>query len=153
MRLEGQFKLIIIGFGVTKGSIKRPIFSIKPTSMEIVSEKGLRYDQNLLVITHLTQLLNFITGFGGLVVPLILWLTSKDKVVGMDVHGKAAVNLQLSLILYGVLSIPAILLLGIGILTLIGVGVLSLVLPIVNAVRASNGQEPNYLLTIRFIKG
>jgi uncharacterized Tic20 family protein len=121
--------------------------------MEIISENGLRYDKNLLVITHLTQLLNFISGFGGLVVPLILWLTSKDKVVGMEEHGRAAVNLQLSLILYGILSIPAILLLGLGILTLIGVGILGLVLPILNAVRASNGESPSYFLTISFIQG
>lgn len=121
--------------------------------MEIISENGLRHDKNLLVITHLTQLLNFISGFGGLIVPLILWLTSKDKVVGMDEHGRAAVNLQITLILYGVLSIPAILLLGLGILTLIGVGILGLVLPIINAIRASNGESPSYFLTITFIKG
>jgi uncharacterized Tic20 family protein len=71
----------------------------------------------------------------------------------MDEHGRAAVNLQISLILYGVLSIPAILLLGLGILTLIGVGILSLVLPILNAIRASNGESPSYFLTITFIKG
>lgn len=119
--------------------------------MELVSERGLRLDRPLLVITHLTQLLSYLTGFGGLIVPLILWLTSRDKVEGMDEHGKAAVNLQLSLLLYVFLSIPAILLLGLGILTLIGTGLLGLVLPIVNAVRASNGEGPNYFLTIRFI--
>jgi uncharacterized Tic20 family protein len=120
--------------------------------MELLSENGLRIDRNLLIITHLSQLLNFITGFGGLVVPLILWLTSRDKVVGMDEHGKAAVNLQLSLILYVVLSIPAILMLGLGILTLIATGILGLAIPIVNAIRVTQGEPPYYLLTIRFIR-
>jgi len=119
--------------------------------MELVSENGLRIDRPLLVITHLTQLLNYFTGFGGLIVPLILWLTSRDRVEGMDEHGKAAVNLQLSLLLYVFLSIPAILLLGLGILTLIGTALLGLVVPIVNAVRASNGEDPSYFMTIRFI--
>lgn len=119
--------------------------------MELVSENGLRIDRPLLVITHLTQLLNYCTGFGGLIVPLILWLTSRDRVEGMDEHGKAAVNLQLSLLLYVFLSIPAILLLGLGILTLIGTALLGLVVPIVNAVRASNGEGPSYFMTIRFI--
>ena len=118
--------------------------------MELVSENGLRIDRPLLVITHLTQLLSYFTGFGGLIVPLILWLTSRDKVEGMDAHGKAAVNLQLSLLLYVLVCIPAILLLGLGILTLIATGVLGLVLPIVNAVRASNGEEPSYFMTVRF---
>jgi len=52
----------------------------------------------------------------------------------MDEHDKAIFNLQLSLILYIVLSIPAILLFGLGILTLVGAGILGFVLPIVNAV-------------------
>ena len=119
--------------------------------MEVVSENGLRIDRPLLTITHLTQLLTYITGFGGLVVPMILWLSTRDKVADMDAHGKAILNLQLSLILYVILSIPAILLLGLGILTLIGTGILGFVLPIVNAVRASHGEQPSYFLTIPFI--
>ena len=46
-----------------------------------------------------------------LITPLILWLTSKNSVVSMDEHGKTILNLQLSLLLYIVLSIPTILLL------------------------------------------
>lgn len=118
--------------------------------MEIVSENGLRIDRPLLTVTHLMQLLTYVTGFGGLLVPLVLWLTNKDRVEGMDEHGKAILNLQLSLILYVVISIPAILLLGLGIVTLICTGILGFVLPIVNAVRASNGESPSYFLTIPF---
>ncbi len=119
--------------------------------MEIVSENGLRIDRPLLAVTHLMQLLTYVTGFGGLLVPLVLWLTNKDRVESMDEHGKAILNLQLSLILYVVLSIPAILLLGLGIITLICTGILGFVLPIVNAVRASNGESPSYFLTIPFV--
>lgn len=119
--------------------------------MEVVNQKALRTDNSLLAITHLTQLLHYVTGFGGFLVPLIIWLTSRKSVEGMDEHGKAIINLQLSLLLYIVLSIPAILLLGLGILTLIGVGIAGFVLPIVNAVRAANGEKPSYFLTIKFI--
>ena len=119
--------------------------------MELVSEKGLRIDRPLLAATHLTQLLNYVTGFGGLIVPLIIWLSSRDRVEGMDEHGKAVVNLQLSLLLYVILSFPAILLLGLGILTLIGTGILGFILPIVNALRANNGEGPSYFMTIRFL--
>ena len=119
--------------------------------MELVSKEGLRIDRPLLTITHLTQLLTYITGFGGLIVPLVLWLVTRDKVADMDAHGKAIINLQLSLLIYFILSIPAILLLGLGILTLIGTGILGFVLPIVNAVRASNGEKPSYFMTIPFV--
>ncbi|WP_297798074.1 DUF4870 domain-containing protein [uncultured Eudoraea sp.] len=119
--------------------------------MEVINQTTTRVDRPLLVITHLTQLLSYIIGFGGFITPLIIWLTSRNSVEGMDEHGKAILNLQLSLLLYIVLSIPAILLLGLGILTLIGTGILGFILPIVNAVRASNGESPSYFMTIPFI--
>lgn len=119
--------------------------------MELVNQTTLRKDNSLLVITHLTQLLHYVTGFGGFLVPLIIWLSSRKSVEDMDEHGKSIINLQLSLLLYIILSIPAILLFGLGILTLIGVGILGFVLPIVNAVKAANEEKPSYFLTIKFI--
>ena len=68
----------------------------------------MRTDNQLLVITHLSQLLTFVTGFGGLIVPLVLWVTQKEKVYQMDEQGKAIINFQLSMIIYAILCIPAI---------------------------------------------
>ena len=111
----------------------------------------MRTDNQLLMITHLSQLLTFVTGFGGLIVPLILWATQKEKVYDMDQQGKNIINFQLSIILYVFLCIPAILLLGLGILGLIIVGVISFVFPIINAIKASNGESPRYPLSLNFI--
>lgn len=120
--------------------------------MEVINNgNSMRVDNSLLVITHLTQLLTYITGFGGLIVPLIIWSTSKDKVVGMDEHGKAIINFQLSLIIYAILAIPAILLLGLGIIILILLCIFGFILPIVNAIKASNGERPSYFGMIRFL--
>lgn len=111
----------------------------------------MRTDNQLLVVTHLSQLLTFVTGFGGLIVPLILWATQKEKVYAMDEQGKRIINFQLSIIVYAILCIPAILLLGLGILGLIVIGVISLVYPIINAIKASNGESPKYPLSLNFI--
>lgn len=119
--------------------------------MEVINHTTVRKDTTLLSVAHLTQLLHYVTGFGGFIVPLIIWLASRKSVEGMDEHGKAIINLQLSLLLYIIISIPSILLLGLGILGLIGVGVLGFVLPIVNAVKAANGESPSYFMTIRFL--
>ena len=121
------------------------------SKMEVINQKAVRRDNTLLAVTHLTQLLSYVTGFGSLIVPLIIWLSSKDRVEGMNEHGKAIINFQISLILYIIISIPAILLLGLGILGLIGVGIIGFILPIVNAVKAANGESPSYFMTIRFI--
>lgn len=119
--------------------------------MEVINQNVVRKDNTLLSITHLSQLLHYVTGFGGFLVPLIIWLTARKSVEGMNEHGKAIINLQLSLLLYIILSIPAILLLGLGLLGLLGTAILGFVLPIVNAVRAANGESPSYFLTIPFI--
>ncbi|WP_420845193.1 DUF4870 domain-containing protein [Maribacter litopenaei] len=79
--------------------------------MEVVNQNiALREDKNLLVVAHLSQFLDYITGFGGLIVPLVIWLSTKDSVIGMHQHGKAIINFQLSLILYVIIGIPSILL-------------------------------------------
>ncbi len=112
----------------------------------------MRQDNQLLVLTHLSQLLDLVTGMGGLIVPLIIWLTQKDKVMGMDLHGKMILNFQISIMIYSIVSIPLIFLFGLGIILLIGIGIIALVFPILNAIKVSNGEMPSYPLSIEFIK-
>jgi len=112
----------------------------------------MREDNQMLVLTHLSQLLDLVTGIGGFIVPLVLWLTQKDKVAGMDMHGKIIINFQLSLFIYSIISIPLIFLLGLGIILIIIIGLIALILPIMNAIKVSNGEIPYYPLTIQFLK-
>ena len=92
----------------------------------------MRQDNQLIVITHLSQLISLITGFGSLLLPLVLWLTQKEKVYKMDAHGKNILNFQLSLLLYFIICIPLILLFGLGLLGFIVLGIISIVFPIKN---------------------
>lgn len=110
----------------------------------------MRKDKQLLVITHLSQLLDFVSGIGGFLVPLILWAIKKDEVEGMDEHGKAILNFRISMFLYVLLCIPLILLFGLGILGFIVLGIFYFIFPIMNAIRASNEEEPNYPFSISF---
>ncbi len=110
---------------------------------------ALREDRPLIMFTHLSQLLDYITGFGGFVVPLILWLSTKNQVQDMDEHGRSIINFQISIFLYCLISIPLIFLFGLGILMLIIIGIIAFVFPIVNAVRASQGRPPHYPLSLR----
>ena len=112
----------------------------------------MRQDNQLLVLTHLSQLLDLVTGMGGLIVPLIIWLTQKDKVIGMELHGKMILNFQISIMIYSIVSIPLIFLFGLGIILLIGIAIIVLVFPILNAIKVSNGEMPSYPLSIEFIK-
>ncbi|WP_406684026.1 DUF4870 domain-containing protein [Seonamhaeicola sp. MEBiC1930] len=110
-----------------------------------------RKDNQLIVITHLSQLIGFLIGFGSLIVPLILWVTQKEKVLKMDDHGKSIINFQLSLIVYFIICIPLILLFGLGLLGFIVLGIFSFIFPIINAIKANNGEVPKYPLSLNFI--
>ncbi|TCP23329.1 hypothetical protein EV195_10953 [Tenacibaculum skagerrakense] len=110
----------------------------------------MRKDKQLLVITHLSQLLDLVSGIGGFLVPLILWAIKKDEIEGMDEHGKAILNFRISMFLYVLLCIPMILLFGLGLLGFIVLGIFYFIFPIMNAIRASNEEEPNYPFSISF---
>lgn len=111
----------------------------------------MREDRQLIVITHLSQLITLVTGFGSLIVPLIIWATQKEKVFQMDIHGKNIINFQLSLIVYFIICIPLILFFGLGLLGFIALGISAIIFPVINAIKASNGETPNYPLSFHFI--
>ena len=111
----------------------------------------MRQDRQLIVITHLSQLVTLVTGFGSLILPLILWSVNKGKVYEMDEHGKNILNFQISLIIYSLICIPLILLLGLGIIGLIVLAIISIIFPIINAIKASNGEIPKYPLSLNII--
>ncbi len=112
----------------------------------------MREDRQTLMLAHLSQLLDLVTGFGGFIVPLIIWITNKDKIYDMDEQGKGIINFQLSMFLYALICVPLILLVGLGIIGLIGIGILCLVFPVINAIKVNNGEQPHYPLTIQFIR-
>jgi uncharacterized Tic20 family protein len=111
----------------------------------------MKENRQLLVFTHLSQLLDFVTGIGGFIVPLLLWLVKKDEIFDMDRHGKAIINFRISMFLYLLICIPFVLLFGLGLLGFIVIGLFYIIFPIINAVRASNNQQPNYPLSIKFL--
>ncbi len=118
--------------------------------MEIINESK-RQDNQLLVITHLSQLLTFVTGFGGLIVPLIIWATQKEQVKDMDEQAKAIINFQISLIILSIICIPLVFLI-VGIVGLVILGILAFIMPIINAINASNKADIYYPLSFKFLK-
>ena len=75
----------------------------------------------------------------------------KDEMASVNVHGKEAINFQLSMLLYAFIS-GLLMFVVIGILLLPLVALFGFVMPIVAGVKAREGTMFNYPLTIRFIK-
>jgi uncharacterized Tic20 family protein len=111
----------------------------------------MKQDNQTIVIMHLSQLATFMIAFGSILIPLMIWLTQKEKIKDLDSHGKHILNFQFSLLIYSFICIPLVFI-GIGILGLIVILILSIVYPIKNAMRASNEQLPVYPYSITFLK-
>lgn len=101
-------------------------------------------EKTFLLLMHLAQ-------FTGLLLPIIMWATNREKNQQVDEHGKEILNWIISLFIYcvagGILSI-----IGVGFLILIAAGILAFVFPIIGAVKASNGEFWKYPLTLRLVK-
>jgi hypothetical protein len=106
--------------------------------------------------------------FGNILGPLVVWLIKRHDSPYIDYHGKEALNFQISLTLYFIASAVLIsltlyllsyliasavlIIVLIGMLLIIVVGVAGIVLTIIAAVRASEGEEYRYPMTIRLVK-
>lgn len=108
-------------------------------------------DRQLLSIMHYSQLLFLVTGIGGFVAPLVIWILKKDEIADMDEQGKQVINFQISLFIYYLIG-AFLLIILVGFLVLGFVALLNLIFPIINGIKSSNGEPINYPLTIQFIK-
>jgi uncharacterized protein len=88
----------------------------------------------------------------GIVLPIILWQTQKDKMPALDAHGKMVTNWMISATIYGVVSIVLMFFL-VGILTGLAVWLMAIIFPIIGGLKANNeGELWEYPLTIKFLK-
>lgn len=140
-----------------------------------VKKPVLKEDQQMLLLLHLSQLLNLVSPFilialyfsstfqydwllylftslGGIVVPYSLWQTKKGKIQNMDTQGKEVFNFQLSLYVYTFAG-GFMLLISIGFLILPLLFIIAIAFPIVYGLKAKNGKSIiKYPLTIPFIE-
>ncbi len=105
-------------------------------------------DRNCAMWMHMSVLLAvFILWMFAGVVPLILWLSRRDRSPFNDDHGREVVNM----------SITGLIVIGVGMVTGIGLLVVPIWLIIIliglirGAVAASNGEYFRYPMTIRFL--
>lgn len=87
----------------------------------------------------------------GMVLPIILWQTQKEKMPALDAHGKMVTNWMISATIYFAISFVLMFVL-IGFLTIFAVFLLAIIFPIVGGIKANNGEMWNYPLTIKFLK-
>ena len=109
-------------------------------------------EQNWAMICHLSALAGFLVPFGNIVGPLIVWLIKRSEMPMVDVHGKEALNFQITVSIGILICIPLMFVL-IGIPLMFAIGLAALVLTIMAAVKISNGNlDYQYPFAIRLLK-
>ena len=122
-----------------------------PLPLGVTPQMSPAEERNWAVATHLASFSGyFAVPCGHILGPLIIWLMKKDSSNFLDEIGKETVNYNISILIWFAVCIPFCFLL-IGIPFLIGLAIMDIIVTIMAAVAASNGQQYKYPLTIRFI--
>lgn len=128
--------------------IERPVSPEQPVSTEEAEEpiqpESSKEAKNMAMLCHLLGIVGFIA-------PLVIWLIEKDKHRFVDEHGRAAMNYQISLMIYyAVCGLLCPLFIGLVLLPVLTI--LHLVFSIIASVRASKGKLWRYPIAISFLK-
>ncbi|HRJ72734.1 MAG TPA: DUF4870 domain-containing protein [Terrimicrobiaceae bacterium] len=106
------------------------------------------------VILHLSALAGLLVPFGNILAPLIIWLVKKPEIPALQPAGKAVLNFQVSYSLYFVGSFIAAVILSCLVVPIVLpfiVFIAWLVLTILGAVKASNGESYQFPLVMKLI--
>lgn len=129
-----------------------------PGSSEFV-DRSLRHagipvdrERTLAMLCHLIALSGVIVPFGNILGPLIVWMIGKSDSEFVNEHGKSSLNFQISFTLFFIASVVLILFIGPIAIVMLGGSVLyAVVMVIVNGVKAHNGEDGPYAVTITFL--
>jgi uncharacterized Tic20 family protein len=108
-------------------------------------------ERDWAMFCHLSAFAGYFFPFGGIIGPIICWISRKDGSAWVDANGKASLNFQISMLLYTVLVIPLCIII-VGIPILVGLMVLEAVCIIVASIRAARGEVFKYPISIPFIQ-
>lgn len=102
-------------------------------------------DKTIAILTHLSGI------FFGFIVPLIVWLVSRDEKPWLTEEAKEALNFQITVTIGYIVSTVLIVVL-IGAALAVAVWLFDVIFCIMAAVQTSQGKQYRYPLTLRLIK-
>lgn len=122
----------------------------KPGSTRHVDPDATPDQRTYALFTHLSLIL---AHMGIMVIPpLVLWLIKRRESHFIDDHGREALNFQISLLIYALVSTILVPVCGIGIVGWVATYALGIVGMIMAAVAANRGEFFRYPATIRLVK-
>jgi len=103
-------------------------------------------DRTLAMLTHLSGLAGYIIPLGGILVPIIIWFVKKDHPVIASI-AKQAILLNIAVFVSGcalALLMLTVILIPVVFMGWAVLGLIAVILPIIGAVKASDGEYYTY---------
>ncbi|WP_369049310.1 DUF4870 domain-containing protein [Tenacibaculum sp. UWU-22] len=128
---------------------------------EEILNYGKQNDKNYLIIFHLTVLTFLAIPIGNIIIPLIMWMNKKDKIIGLKKTGTNLLNFQIVWSILAYISITTFVLFKIMhyryslilFYLWIGLYIINIILPIIFAIKTNKGKTRNlYPNFIKLIK-
>jgi uncharacterized protein len=110
------------------------------------------------MLCHLSALAGFVVPFGNIFGPLLVWQIKKNEFPSVEVHGKAALNFQITVMIAVLVAIFAgiiLLIIGIGILLIFGaiaINFCGIIFAIIAGIKANNGEDYKYPWSLELVK-
>lgn len=111
------------------------------------------------MLCHLSALAGLLAiPFANVLAPLIVWLIKKNEIPSVEIHGKAAVNFQLTIVIATLVTFAVAFALSfvcIGIVLFSVPGVIfacGMVFAVIAGIKANEGQEYKYPYSLNLIK-
>ena len=103
-------------------------------------------DRTLAAMTHLAGLSGYIIPFGGVLVPIIIWIVKKDSLLISAIARQAII---LNVVVFLLIGVTAILWLTIILIPLVvlfwcALGLAAIALPVIGAIKANGGAYYKY---------
>lgn len=125
-------------------------------------------ERQMGLFLHLSVLSSMIVPLAGVVLPIVIWQTQKEKMPAITPHGQEVANWMITSFVYSIISLImmivglvffaaelpvfGVILVVLNILFLIGLSIASFVYAIIGGIKANNGEHWGYPLNIKFLK-
>ena len=144
-----------------RGKTLNLICDVLQINAEDILDYGKQPDKSYLTIFHLSVIVFLAIPVGNIIVPLILWMNKKDKIIGLKEIGANLLNYQ---IVWSIITFSSITAFAFSKImhygyypilfyVFIGLNALNIILPIIFAIKTNKGKTQNlYPNIIKLIK-
>lgn len=144
-----------------RGATLKAVCDALQINIEDILDYGKHEDKTYLIFLHLSVLVFCVIPFGNIILPMILWLNKRDKIVDVGIQGTNILNFQvlwsifsnISIITFAILKIMHIRYSYLPLILAIFLYLMNSIYPIINAVLINKGRRGKlYPKIIRFVK-